>query len=110
MSVKRTENGFEITRPVGNVGETVVTITTNEACLIYEMIKQQTIKDIIEETLREANEDDEWNFELSFEEIISDEKLMDELMEDAIYNDINVYDSEEVLYMVERYVDIKGEI
>lgn len=104
MTVKRTENGFEITRD-----DEIIIITTNEACLIYEMIKQQTIKNIIEETLREVNENDEWNFELSFEEIISDEKLMDELMEDVIYNDINVYDSEEVLYMVERYVDIKEE-
>ena len=105
MNVKRIENGLEITRD-----NEIIVITTNEACLIYEMMKQQTIKDIIEETLREVNNNEEWNFELSFEEIISDEKLMDELMEDVIYNDINVYDSEEVLYMVERYVDIKEEV
>jgi hypothetical protein len=101
MNVKRTENGFEITRD-----DEVVAITTNEACLIYEMMKQQTIKDVIEYTLEEVDKDD-WNFELSLKEIISDEELMDELVEEAIYNDINIYDSEEVLYMVERYVDIK---
>ncbi len=101
MSVKRTENGFEITRD-----DEVVAITTNEACLIYEMMKQQTIKDVIEYTLEEVDKYD-WNFELSLEEIISDEELMYELVEEVIYNDINIYDSEEVLYMVERYVGIK---
>jgi len=100
MSIKHKTNGIDLIRANGEV----ISLTLDEAYEIYHEMFLQNIKESVIYFIEHIDEED-WPFETTKEEVIADKELIEDIMYDINYEDINLNDEDQLWYMLERYVN-----
>ena len=100
MSIQHTKNGIDFIRANGEV----ISLTTNEAYEIYHEMFLLNIKESVIYFIDHIDEED-WTFETTKEEVLSDKELMFDIVSDINYEDINLNDEDQLWYMLERYIN-----
>lgn len=100
MSIRHKKNGIDFIRSNGEV----ISLTTNEVYEIYHEMFMLNIKESVIYFIEHIDEED-WPFETTKEEILSDDELIADLVDDINYEDINLNDEDELWNILERYVN-----
>lgn len=100
MSIKHKKNGIDLIRANGEV----ISLTTNEAYEIYHEMFLFNIRESVIYFINYIDEED-WPFETTKEEILSDAELIADMVDDINYEDINLNDEDALWNILERYVD-----
>lgn len=100
MSIQHKANGIDIIRANGEV----ISLTLNEAYEIYHEMFLLNIKESVIYFIDNIDEED-WTFETTKEEVLADKELIEDIMYDINYEDINLNDEDQFWYMLERYVN-----
>ena len=99
MSIKHKANGIDLIRANGDV----ISLTTNEVWEIYHEMFLENIRESVIYFINHVDEED-WSFETTKEEILSDDELIADIVDDSNYEDINLNDEDALWNMLERYV------
>lgn len=100
MSIQHKANGIDIIRANGEV----ISLTLNEAYEIYHEMFLFNIRESVIYFINHIDEED-WPFETTKEEVLSDNELIADIVDDINYEDINLNDEDALWNMLERYVD-----
>lgn len=100
MSIKHKANGIDFIRANGEV----ISLTTNEVWEIYHEMFMVNIKESVLYFINHVDEED-WLFETTKEEVLSDDELIADIVDDINCEDINLNDEDELWNMLERYVN-----
>lgn len=100
MSIQHKANGIDLIRANGEV----ISLTLNEAYEIYHEMFLLNIKESVIYFIDNIDEED-WTFETTKEEVLADKELIEDIMYDINYEDINLNDEDQLWYMLERYVN-----
>ena len=99
MSIQHKPNGIDLIRANGEV----VSLTINEAWEIYHEMFLLNIRESVIYFINHIDEKD-WPFKTTKEEVLSDKELMDDIVYDINYEDINLNDEDELWNMLDRYL------
>ena len=99
MSIRHKANGIDLIRANGEV----ISLTTNEVWEIYHEMFLVNIKESVLYFIDHVDEED-WPFETTKEEVLSDDNLLADMVDDINYEDINLNDEDELWNILERYV------
>ena len=99
MSIRHKANGIDFIRANGEV----ISLTTNEVWEIYHEMFLENIRESVIYFINHIDEED-WPFETTKEEILSDDELIADIVDDINYEDINLNDEDTLWNMLERYV------
>ena len=99
MSIQHKANGIDLIRSNGEV----ISLTLNEAYEIYHEMFLLNIKESVIYFINHIDEED-WTFETAKEEVLADNELIEDIMYDINYEDINLNDEDQLWYMLERYI------
>lgn len=100
MSIQHKANGIDLIRANGEV----ISLTLNEAYEIYHEMFLLNIKESVIYFIDHIDEED-WTFETTKEEVLADKELIEDIMYNINYEDINLNDEDQLWYMLERYVN-----
>jgi hypothetical protein len=100
MSIKHKANGIDFIRANGEV----ISLTINEAYEIYHEMFMVNIKESVIYFVNCIDEED-WYFETTKEEVLSDNELIADIVDDINYADVNLNDEDALWNMLERYID-----
>jgi len=100
MRIKHNTNGIDFVRDNGEV----ISLTTNEVYEIYRDMYVLNIRESIVYFIESVDEED-WPFETTKEEVLSDNELISDLVDDINFEDINLNDEDELWNMLERYIN-----
>lgn len=100
MSIQHKANGIDLIRANGEV----ISLTLNEAYEIYHEMFLLNIKESVIYFINHIDEED-WAFETTKEDVLADKELIEDIMYDINYEDINLNDEDQLWYMLERYVN-----
>lgn len=100
MSIKHKTNGIDLIRANGEV----ISLTLNEAYEIYHEMFMFNIRESVIYFINNIDEED-WLFETTKEEILSDTELIADMVDDINYEDINLNDEYALWNILERYVN-----
>lgn len=100
MSIRHHANGIEITRKNGEV----ISLTSNEVYEIYRDMYKMNIRESVLYFIDNIDEED-WTFETTKEEVISDNELIADIVDDIDYGDINLNNEDALWNMLERYIN-----
>lgn len=100
MSIRHKKNGIALIRANGEV----ISLTLDEAYEIYHEMFLLNIKESVIYFIEHIDEED-WPFETTKEEVLADKELIEDIMYDINYEDINLNDEDQLWYMLERYVN-----
>lgn len=99
MSIRHKKNGIDLIRANGEV----ISLTLNEAFEIYIEMFMLNIKESVVYFIDHIDEED-WHFETTKEEVLSDKELIVDIVGDIYHEDINLNDEDALWNMIERYV------
>lgn len=99
MSIKHKKNGIDLIRANGEV----ISLTFNEAYEIYHEMFMFNIRESVVYFINDIDEED-WSFETTREEVLSDAELIVDIVDDINYADINLNDEDALWSVLERYV------
>lgn len=99
MSIRHKKNGIDFIRTNGEV----ISLTKNEVWEIYHEMFLVNIKESVLYFIEHVDDED-WPFETTKEEVISDDELLADMVDDINYEDINLNDEDELWNILERYV------
>lgn len=99
MSIRHKKNGIDLIRANGEV----ISLTTNEVWEIYHEMFLVNIKESVVYFINHVDEED-WPFETTKEEVLSDDELISDMVDDINYEDINLNDEDEIWNILERYI------
>ena len=99
MSIRHNVNGIDFIRANGEV----ISLTTNEVYEIYHEMFMFNIRESVVYFINHVDEED-WPFETTKEEILSDDELIADIVDDINYADINLNDEDALWNMLERYI------
>ena len=99
MSIRHKKNGIDLIRSNGEV----ISLTTNEVWEIYHEMFLVNIKESILYFINHVDGED-WPFETTKEEVLSDDELLADMVDDINYEDINLNDEDEIWNILERYI------
>lgn len=100
MSIRHKRNGIDLIRANGEV----ISLTTNEMWEIYHEMFLLNIKETVIYFVDHVDEED-WPFETTREEVLSDDELIADMVDDINYEDINLNDEDELWNILERYIN-----
>lgn len=100
MHIRQKKNGIDIIRENGEV----VSLTTNEVYEIYRTMYMQNIRESVVYFI-ESIDEEEWLFETTKEEVLSDDELIADIVDDINYADINLNNEDALWDMLERYIN-----
>lgn len=100
MSIKHKANGIDFIRANGEV----VNLNHFEAWEIYHEMFMFNIRESVIYFINHVDEED-WPFETTKEEILSDAELIADIVDDINYADINLNDEDALWNMLERYLN-----
>lgn len=100
MSIRHKTNGIDFIRANGEV----ISLTTNEVWEIYHEMFMVNIKESVIYFINHVDEED-WPFETTKEEVLSDDELIADVVDDINYADINLNDEDALWDMLERYIN-----
>lgn len=100
MSIKQKKNGIDLIRANGEV----ISLTTNEVYEIYHEMFLFNIRESVIYFINNIDEED-WPFETTREEVLSDAELIADIVDDINYEDVNLNDEDALWNMLERYVN-----
>ena len=100
MSIRHKRNGIDLIRANGEV----ISLTTNEMWEIYHEMFLLNIKETVIYFVDHVDEED-WPFETTKEEVLSDDELIADIVDDINYEDINLNNEDELWNMLERYIN-----
>lgn len=100
MSIRHKTNGIDLIRANGEV----ISLTTNEVWEIYHEMFLENIRESVVYFINHIDEED-WSFETTKEEVLSDDELIADIVDDINCEDINLNDEDELWNMLERYVN-----
>lgn len=100
MSIRHKANGIDLIRANGEV----VSLTMNEAWEIYHEMFLTNIRESVIYFINHI-EDEDWTFETTREEVLSDEMLIADLVDDMNFEETNLNDENEIWNMLERYIN-----
>lgn len=99
MSIRHKKDGIDLIRANGEV----ISLTKNEALEIYREMLMINIKESVLYFINYIDAED-WSFETTKEEVLSDDDLLADIVDDINYRDINLNDEDALWSMLERYV------
>ena len=99
MSIRHKKNGIDFIRANGEV----ISLTAFEAWEIYHEMFMVNIKESVLYFINHIDEED-WPFETTKEEVLSDDDLLADIVDDINYADVNLNDEDALWNMLERYV------
>ena len=100
MSIRHKRNGIDLIRANGEV----ISLTTNEMWEIYHEMFLLNIKETVIYFVDHVDEED-WPFETTKEEVLSDDELIADIVDDINYEDVNLNNEDELWDMLERYIN-----
>ena len=100
MSIRHKTNGIDLIRANGEV----ISLTTNEVWEIYHEMFLENIRESVVYFINHVDEED-WPFETTREEVLSDAELIADIVDDINYADVNLNDEDALWNMLERYVN-----
>ena len=100
MSIRHKANGIDLIRASGEV----ISLTTNEVWEIYHEMFLENIRESVVYFINHVDEED-WPFETTREEVLSDAELIADIVDDINYADVNLNDEDALWNMLERYVN-----
>ena len=100
MSIRHKRNGIDLIRANGEV----ISLTTNEMWEIYHEMFLLNIKETVIYFVDHIDEED-WPFETTREEVLSDDELIADIVYDINYEDVNLNNEDELWDMLERYIN-----
>lgn len=100
MSIRYKENGIDVIRSNGEV----ISLTENEVYEIYSTMYMRNIRESVVYFINHIDEED-WPFETTKEEILTDDELLADITDDINYEDVNLNDEDELWNMIERYIN-----
>ena len=100
MSIRHKKNGIDFIRANGEV----ISLTAFEAWEIYHEMFMVNIKESVIYFINQIDEED-WSFETTKEEVLSDDDLLADIVDDINYADVNLNDEDALWNMLERYID-----
>ena len=100
MSIRHKRNGIDLIRANGEV----ISLTTNEMWEIYHEMFLLNIKETVIYFVDHVDEED-WPFETTREEVLSDDELIADIVDDINYEDVNLNNEDELWNMLERYIN-----
>lgn len=100
MSIRHKANGIDLIRANGEV----ISLTKNEVWEIYHEMFLMNIRESVVYFINHVDEED-WPFEATKEEVLSDDELIADIVDDINFEDINLNDEDELWNMLERYVN-----
>lgn len=53
-----------------------------------------------------AQAESHWQFEKSVEEVLADEELIDSMLEEVMYDDIDAGNPDDVYYLLDKYLEV----
>lgn len=100
MSIRHKKNGIDLIRTNGEV----IFLTENEVFEIYITMYMKNIRESVVYFIN-CIDDEDWPFETTKEEILSDDELLADITDDINYEDINLNDEDQLWNIIERYVN-----
>ena len=100
MHIRQKKNGIDLIRENGDV----VSLTANEVYEIYRTMYMQNIRESVVYFI-ESIDEEEWLFETTKEEVLSDDELIADIVDDINYADINLNNEDALWDMLERYIN-----
>ena len=100
MSIRHKANGIDLIRANGDV----ISLTMNEAWEIYHEMFLTNIRESVIYFINHTDEED-WPFETTREEVLSDEMLIADLVDDMNFEETNLNDENEIWNMLEKYIN-----
>lgn len=100
MSIRHKKNGIDFIRANGEV----ISLTINEAYEIYHEMFMVNIRESVVYFINHIDEED-WYFETTKEEVLSDNELIADIVDDINYADVNLNYENALWNMLERYVN-----
>ena len=100
MSIRHKTNGIDLIRANGEV----ISLTTNEVWEVYHEMFLENIRESVVYFINHVDEED-WPFETTREEVLSDAELIADIVDDINYADVNLNDEDALWNMLERYVN-----
>ena len=100
MSIRHKRNGIDLIRANGEV----ISLTTNEMWEIYHEMFLFNIKETVIYFVDHVDEED-WPFETTKEEVLSDDELIADIVDDINYEEINLNNEDELWNILERYIN-----
>ena len=100
MSIRHKKNGIDLIRASGEV----ISLTTNEVWEIYHEMFLINIKETVIYFINHVDDED-WPFETTKEEILSDDELLADIVDDINYEDFDLNDEDNIWNIIERYVN-----
>lgn len=99
MNIRHHTKGIDLIRDNGEV----ISLTTNEVYEIYRDMYVLNIRESIVYFIDHIDEED-WTFETTKEEVLSDDELIADLVDDINYGDINLNDEDALWNILDRWI------
>lgn len=83
-------------------GDAVMELTSGQKWELYRNLKHNNDIEVLIDCISNFAG---WNFEKTKEGVISDNDLLDDILEDIEYENVDICDEDELYWIIERYCD-----
>ena len=85
-------------------GEIIMNLTSGQKWELYRKLKHNNDIEVLKDCIGNFVG---WDFEKTKDEVISDNDLLENILEDVEYEDVDICDEDELYWLFERYCDVK---